>query len=56
MISTSLTEAQEEKMLRVLRDHKAAIGRSLVDLKGIRPSMCMHHILLEDGYKSLVEA
>ena len=49
IISTSLTEAQEEKLLRVLRDHKAAIGWSLVDLKGIRPAMCMHRILLEDG-------
>ena len=56
IISASLTEAQEEKLLRVLRDHKAAIGWSLADLKGIRPAMCMHHILLQDGYKPLVEA
>ena len=56
IISASLTKAQEEKLLRVLRDHKAAIGWSLADLKGIQPSMCMHHILLEDGYKSSMEA
>ena len=56
IISTSLTEAQEEKLLRVLRDHKAGIGWSLANLKGIRPSMCMHHILLEDIYKTSVEA
>ena len=43
-------------MLRILRDHKAAIGWSLADLKGIRPAMCMHHILLEDSYKPSVEA
>ena len=43
-------------MLRVLRDHKAAIGWSLADLKGIRPSMCMHRILLEDSYKPSMEA
>ena len=43
-------------MLRVLRDHKATIGWSLADLKGIRPYMCMQHILLEDGYKPSVEA
>ena len=29
---------------------------SLADLKGIRPSMCMHRILLEDGHKPSVEA
>ena len=42
IISASLTAAEEEKLLRVLRDHKAALGWSLADLKGIRPSMCMH--------------
>ena len=28
----------------------------MADLKGIRPSMCMHRILLEDGHKPSVEA
>ena len=56
IISASLTELEEEKLLRVLRDHKNALGWSLADLKGIRPSMCMHRILLEDGHKSSVEA
>ena len=56
IISTSLTTVEEEKLLRVLRDHKNVIGWSLADLKGIRPSMCMHWILLEDGQKPSVEA
>ena len=47
---------EEDKLLRVQRNHKNAIGWSLVDLKGIRPSMCMHRILLEDGHKPSVEA
>ena len=47
---------EEEKLLRVLRDHKQALGWSLADLKGIRSSMCMHRILLEDGHKPSVEA
>ena len=47
---------EEEKLLRVLRDHKYVIGWSLTDLKGICPSMCMHEILLEDGHKPSVEA
>ena len=55
IISASLTELEEEKLLRVLRDHKHALGWSLVDLKGIRPSMCMHRILLDDGHKPSVE-
>ena len=55
-ISASLTELEEEKLLRVLREHKNALGWSLADLKGIHPSMCMHCILLEDGHKPSVEA
>ena len=56
IISASLTVAEEDKLLRVLRDHKDALGWSLADLKGIRSSMCMHQILLEDGHKPSVEA
>ena len=56
IISASQTELEEEKLLRVLRDHKNALGWSLTDLKGIRPSMCMHRILLEDGHKPSMEA
>ena len=56
IISAYLTAVEEEKLLRVLRDHKNAIGWSLADLKGIRPSMCMHWILLEDGHKPSEEA
>ena len=56
IISASLTVTEEEKLLRVLRDHKAELGWSLADLKGIRPSMCMHQILLEDGHRPSVEA
>ena len=55
IISASLIEL-EENLLRVLRDQKNALEWSLADLKGIRPSMCMHRILLEDGYKPSVEA
>ena len=56
IISASLTTLEEEKLLRVLRDHKHALGWCLADLKGILPSMCMHCILLEDGHKPSVEA
>ena len=52
----SLTASEEDKLLRVLRGQKVAIGWSLADLKGIRPSMCMHRILLEDCHKLSVEA
>ena len=56
IILASLTATEEDKLLRLLRDHKNELGWSLVDLKGIRLSMCMHRILLEDGHKPLMEA
>ena len=56
IISVSLTAIEEDKLLRVLRDHKNVLGWSLDDLKGIRLFMCMHQIFLEDGHKPSVEA
>jgi hypothetical protein len=37
--------------LKLLCDYKTAIGWTLADIKGISPSMCMHHILLVDNAK-----
>ena len=51
IIATGLTNTQEEKLVKLLCDHKTAIGWTLADIKGISPSMCMHHILLEDNAK-----
>ena len=56
IISASLIAVEEEKILRVLSYHKDALGWSLADLKGIRPSMCTSWILLEDGHKPSMEA
>ena len=47
IISSSLSNMEEEKLLKILKEHKEEIGWSLADIKGIRPSMCMHKILLE---------
>jgi hypothetical protein len=46
-----LTSAQEKKLVKLLCNHKTTIGWTLVDIKGISPLMCMHHILLEDNTK-----
>jgi len=51
IIATGLINTQEEKLVKLLCDHKTAIGWTLADIKGISPSMCMHHILLEDNAK-----
>ena len=39
IISSNLSQVEEAKLLRVPREPKEAIGWSLADIKGIRPSM-----------------
>ncbi|CAN6725414.1 unnamed protein product [Malus baccata var. baccata] len=51
IISSSLTAQEESKLVRVLKEYKTAIGWTLADIKGISPTTCMHHILLEEGSK-----
>ena len=51
IIASNLSNVQEERLLRVLKDHKSAIGWTIADIKGISPSTCMHRILFEDGAK-----
>jgi len=51
IIAKGLTSAQEEKLVKLLCDHKITIGLTLADIKVISPSVCMHHILSEDNTK-----
>ena len=51
VISTTLTEEQGIKLLKVLKENKRAIGWSILDLKGINPLICTHHIYLEENAK-----
>lgn len=55
IISSALSSFQEEKLIRVLREFKSAIGWTIADIKGISPFFCMHKILLEDDSKPSVE-
>ncbi|XP_044511506.1 uncharacterized protein LOC123229651 [Mangifera indica] len=56
IISNKLTLLEEEKLIRVLRDYKEAIGWTIADIKGLSPSLCMHRILLEENTKPSREA
>ena len=51
IIASDLVDAQEEKLLDVLREHKEAIGWTIKDIKGISPSVVMHKIHLEKNGK-----
>ena len=44
IISANLSEQEEERLLKNLKKHRAAIGYTLDDLKGISPTLCQHKI------------
>lgn len=51
VISSCLTNRQEEELLKVLIEHKNAIGWTLADIKGINPFICTHNFYLEEDSK-----
>ena len=55
IISANLSEHEEERLLKILKKHHAAIGYTLDDLKGISPTLCQHNIKLEKDAKPIVD-
>ena len=55
IISVNLSEHEEERLLKVLRKHRVAIGYTLDDLKGISPTLCQHKINMEPDAKPIVD-
>ena len=51
IICANLLEHEEERLLKTLKKHRAAIGYILDDLKGISPTLCQHKINLEEDAK-----
>ena len=55
IISSGLSKLEEEQLIRVLREHRLAIGWTISDIRGISPSFCMHKILMEEDIKPRVQ-
>ncbi|XP_020238733.1 uncharacterized protein LOC109817803 [Cajanus cajan] len=55
IISNSLDQMEEEKLIKVLQVHKEAIGWPISDLKGINPAYCMHKVNMESDYKLVAQ-
>ncbi|XP_075083240.1 uncharacterized protein LOC142166992 [Nicotiana tabacum] len=55
IISYSLTTEQEERLIKVLKAHKGALGWTVEDIKGINLAIWTHRILMEDNYKPIVQ-
>jgi hypothetical protein len=46
IVSTNLSEKEEEQLMMVLKMHRKAFGYSLDELKGISPSIATHQIFM----------
>ena len=53
VISSLLSTTKEGSLLHVLRENKQALGWNITDLKGISPTVCTHHIYLEEEAKQV---
>ena len=51
VISSVLSNQQENNLLDILRENKQAIGWKITDLKVISLAVCTHHIYLEEEAK-----
>ena len=47
IISDKLLEEESARLITVLEKHRAILGYSLHDLKGISPTLCTHRIPLD---------
>ncbi|XP_075483765.1 uncharacterized protein LOC142523917 [Primulina tabacum] len=55
IISSALTSDEKDRLLRVLREFKSALGWTIADIKGISPTVCMHKILMQESYTLYVD-
>ena len=53
VISSLLSNPQEVRLLQILHRNKKAIRWKISDLKGISPTVCTHHIYLEEESKAV---
>ena len=53
VISSLLTTSQENDLLSLLKKNKQALGWKISDLKGINPTICTHHIYMEEESKAV---
>ena len=51
LLVLTFSEQEEERLLKTLKKHRAAIGYTLDDLKGVSPMLWQHKIKLEDDTK-----
>jgi hypothetical protein len=51
IISDKPSNDEIQRLVATLENYQSVIGYSLKDLKGISPSLCTHHIPMEQDHK-----
>ena len=49
-INPNLLESQTKQLLKVLRNHKEAFAWDYIDMQGIPPNLCTHHIYIKEYF------
>jgi hypothetical protein len=55
IINDKLSNDETRRLVATLKKYQSVIGYSLKDLKGISPSLCTHHIPMEQDHKPVRE-
>jgi hypothetical protein len=55
IISDKLSNDETQRLVATLEKYRSAIGYSLKDLKGIRPSLCTHRVPMKKDHKPVCE-
>ena len=55
IISANISEHEDERLLKFLKKHRATIGYTHDDPKGISPTLCQHNINMEPAAKPVVD-
>jgi hypothetical protein len=55
IISDKLSNDETRSLVATLEKYRSVIGYSLKDLKGISPSLCTHHVPMEQEHQSIRE-
>jgi hypothetical protein len=55
IISDKLSNDETRSLVATLEKYRSVIGYSLKDLKGISPSLCTHHVPMEQEHQPIRE-
>ena len=51
--NSKLEEIQKEQLTKTLQKHSGAFAWEYIDMRGIHPNTCIHHIYIEDNSKPI---